>query len=75
MVLYGESRFIGNYAFPSELVKRIILNFTNEGDLVLDPFIGSGKTGKIAKELGRNYIGFEIDEKNVEIANRLCLED
>lgn len=58
-------------SFPTELVRRFILNFTNENDLVFDPFIGTGKTGLMAKKLGRNYIGFEIDENNVNIANNL----
>lgn len=57
-------------SFPSELVRRLVLTFTNEGDVVLDPFIGSGKTGKVAKDNNRNYIGFEIDKKNVEIAEK-----
>lgn len=58
-------------SFPIELVKRLILNFTNEGDLVLDPFIGSGKTGKVAKKLNRNFIGFEINKKYVDIAEEV----
>jgi site-specific DNA-methyltransferase (adenine-specific) len=48
--------------FPSELVKNCILLSTNEGDIVLDPFSGSGTTCNVAKELNRNYIGFEISE-------------
>jgi|SRR3972149_117737 len=61
-------------SFPTELVRRIIINFTNENDLVLDPFIGSGKTGKVASDLNRNFIGFEIDENNIKIANKLIDE-
>jgi DNA modification methylase len=48
-------------SFPSDLIKRLILNFTNKDDIVLDPFIGSGKTAKVAKNLDRKYIGFEIN--------------
>lgn len=55
-------------SFPSELVRRLVLNFTNEGSLVLDPFVGSGKSARIAKELKRKYIGFELDEENAKIA-------
>jgi DNA modification methylase len=58
-------------SFPSEMVKRVILNFTNENDLILDPFLGSGKTARMAKDLNRNYVGFEIESKNVEIAEKL----
>ena len=54
-------------SFPTELVRRIIVNFTNEDDLVLDPFIGSGKTGKVASDLNRKFIGFEIDENNIKL--------
>src|SRR3972149_5776286 len=61
-------------SFPTELVRRIIVNFTNEDDLVLDPFIGSGKTGKVASDLNRKFIGFEIDENNIKIANKLIDE-
>lgn len=42
---------------------------TDEGDLVLDPFMGSGTTGLVAKELNRNYIGFDINKEYVDFAN------
>lgn len=58
-------------SFPTELVRRIMMTFTNEGDLVLDPFIGSGKVGKVALENGRSFIGFELEEKNIKIAEEL----
>ena len=48
---------------PEELLKRIILGFSNEGDIVLDPFAGSGTTAYIAKKYNRNYIGIEKEEK------------
>jgi DNA modification methylase len=57
-------------SFPSELVKRVVLTFTNENDLVLDPFIGCGKTGKVVLENKRNFIGFEIEPKFVELAEK-----
>jgi DNA modification methylase len=56
-------------SFPSELIEIIINKFTEEGDLVLDPFFGSGKTGLICNKLKRNWIGFEIDKKYIDIAN------
>ncbi len=46
--------------FPDELPKRLMRMFTFQGDTVLDPFLGSGTTTKVAWELGRNSIGYEI---------------
>lgn len=54
---------------PVEVIEKLILDSTKEGDLVLDCFAGSGTTAVAAKKLGRNYIGFEIQEKYVNIAN------
>lgn len=53
---------------PEELLYRIILATSNIGDVVLDPFMGSGTTGAIARKLHRNFIGFEKEEEYVRIA-------
>lgn len=53
---------------PKELLERIILASSNEGDLVADFFCGSGTTCVVAKELGRNYLGVDIGEKAINIA-------
>ena len=62
----------GNFEHPTikplEFVKNHIINSTGEGDIVLDPFCGSGTTCVAAKELGRQYIGIEIDPKYAKIA-------
>lgn len=46
--------------FPEELVAEVIHACSNEGDLVLDPYLGSGTTCAVAKKLGRRYVGFEL---------------
>lgn len=48
---------------PEKLIAKIMLASTNEGDLVFDPFLGSGTTSVTAKKLGRHYLGVEIDEQ------------
>ena len=53
---------------PIELLKVMIRNSTNVGDIVLDPFAGSGSTLVAAKQLERQYIGYEIDEKYYKLA-------
>lgn len=53
---------------PLELVKRHLLHSSVENAVILDPFIGSGTTAVAAKELGRQYIGFEINEEYFKIA-------
>lgn len=58
--------------FPEQLAKDHILSWSNEGEIVLDPFMGSGTVGKMAKKLNRNFIGFEISPEYFEIAkNRI----
>ncbi len=57
-------------AFPLALVKDQVKSWSNKGDIVLDPFMGSGTTAKAAQELGRHYIGFEINPEYVEICQR-----
>lgn len=53
---------------PLEYIKRMILNSSNENDIVLDPFAGSGTTAIACKELNRNFIGFEINKEYYDIA-------
>jgi site-specific DNA-methyltransferase (adenine-specific) len=59
---------------PIHLLERIILMSTDENDIVLDPFNGTGTTAIAAKRLGRKYIGMELDSEYVEIT-RKKLED
>ena len=54
---------------PTDLVRRFISVHTKPGDLVLDPFAGSGSTGVAAIQLGREFLGFELDQKWADVAN------
>ena len=55
---------------PEALLYRIILASSNVGDVVLDPFFGTGTTGAVAKKLGRNWIGIERDKKYIRVAQK-----
>ncbi|HXT81349.1 MAG TPA: site-specific DNA-methyltransferase, partial [Acetobacteraceae bacterium] len=55
---------------PVEIVEILVATHSNEGDLILDPFMGSGTTGVACARLGRSFIGIEIDEKYFDIAVR-----
>ena len=56
--------------FPEALAADHIRSWSNEGDTVLDPFSGSGTTCKMAKKLGRHWIGIEINPEYIEISNK-----
>lgn len=58
--------------FPLDLAKDHIISWSNEGDLVLDPFMGSGTTGVACQELNRDFIGIEKVEKYYDIAKERC---
>lgn len=53
---------------PLELVRWLVLSYTNPGDLVVDPFMGSGPTGVACKQLGRRFIGMERDPHYYDVA-------
>ncbi|MCL2017689.1 MAG: site-specific DNA-methyltransferase [Alphaproteobacteria bacterium] len=55
---------------PADLLRRVILSSTKAGDVILDPFFGSGTTGAVAKELGRNFIGIERNAEYVAAATK-----
>ena len=56
--------------FPEKLAHDHILSWSNEGDTVFDPFMGSGTTGKMAKLLNRRFIGIELDQAYFDIAKQ-----
>jgi DNA modification methylase len=55
--------------YPVELVDYFIKGSTDKGDLVLDPFMGVGTTGLACKGLGRDYIGFEMQQEYIDVSN------
>lgn len=55
---------------PEALLYRVIMASSHPGDVVLDPFFGSGTTGAVAKKLGRNWIGIERDKKYIKVARK-----
>ena len=65
-----ESKPIHPTQKPVALMEYLIKTYTNEGDLVLDNCMGSGTTGVASKNLNRNFIGIELDEKYFEIAKK-----
>jgi site-specific DNA-methyltransferase (adenine-specific) len=60
--------------FPEKLAKDHIISWSNEGDVVLDPFMGSGTTAKMAILNNRNYIGFEISKEYCDVAEQRIAE-
>ena len=74
-ICLGEERIKGtdgkslhNTQKPMDLLRRVILASTKPGDIILDPFIGSGTTAAAARELGRNFIGIDREESYVAAA-------
>lgn len=78
LTICGTSNFIqipnikGNKLHPTQkpvdLMKVLVENSSNEGDVVMDCFMGSGSTGVACLESGRKFIGCEIDEKYFDVA-------
>ena len=56
--------------FPDELVSKILENFSEENDIVYDPFMGTGTTAVVSKKIGRNYFGIEKEKKYYNIAEQ-----
>jgi site-specific DNA-methyltransferase (adenine-specific) len=71
----ASAKQIGHPApFPEELPRRLIQLYTFKGDVVLDPFIGSGQTALAALKLGRHYVGYDIDKQYCVLAKRRIRE-
>jgi site-specific DNA-methyltransferase (adenine-specific) len=70
----GEIRYEHPTQKPLKLMSRIIEKFTDEGDTILDPFMGSGTTGVACMNLNRKFIGMEIDAEYFKIAEKRISE-
>jgi site-specific DNA-methyltransferase (adenine-specific) len=71
-----SARMIGHPApFPLELPRRLIQLYTFENEIVLDPFMGSGQTAIAAVKSKRHYVGYEIDQKYIDLAARRIQEN
>lgn len=65
-----EEQTIHPCQFPEDLIARIVLAVTDEGDTVLDPYIGTGTVAVVARDRGRHFLGAEMDEKYFSVATR-----
>lgn len=68
-VVAGKEKTVHTTQKPLDVIKQLIKRHSNEGQLVLDPFMGSGTTGLACKALNRNFIGIELDETYFNIAS------
>lgn len=71
----GQRLEKGIAAFPEEIPRRLIRLFSFHGETVLDPFLGSGTTMKVARELGRNSWGYEIDARLEKVIRQKMAAD
>lgn len=65
---YGESKRFHPTQKPLKLIERLVQASSNKGDVILDPFMGSGTTGVACKHLDRNFIGIELDPNYFKLA-------
>ena len=71
----ASAKRIGHPApFPVELPQRLIELYTFTGDLVLDPFMGSGTTALAARDAGRHYVGYDTSQEYIELASKRLAE-
>jgi len=69
-----DRNFLNTIQKPIKLIERIVKASSKEGDLVLDPFIGTGTTALVCKNFKRKFIGFEIDPKLVEACEKRLMD-
>lgn len=71
----GKEKLNHPATFPDKLASDFIVCFTRDGDLVLDPFMGSGTTARMALKNNRNYIGFDVSAEYCSLANSLVSKE
>jgi DNA modification methylase len=69
---YSEAHFA---TFPPDLIKPCVLAGCPEGGVVLDPFMGSGTTALVAKNLNRKYLGIELNQKYIALAEKRLAQE
>ena len=69
-IVSGKERLNHPTQKPEKIVELFIKYWTKEGETILDPFIGSGTTGAVAKKLGRNFIGIEVSKEYCGLAEK-----
>lgn len=74
-IAVSQNKTIHPAVFPYEIPYRHIKSWTNEGDVVLDPFMGSGTTGLAAMDLGRKFIGIELNTEYFELSKKRLEEN
>lgn len=65
-----EEQTIHPCQFPEDLIARVVLATTNEGGIVLDPYMGAGTVAVVARDHGRHYLGAETEPRYLDVANR-----
>ena len=70
----NNNKKLHNTQKPEELLFRVILSSTKPGDLILDPFFGTGTTGAVCKKLGRKFIGIEQNSEYIKEAKKRILK-
>lgn len=65
-----EEQTIHPCQFPEDMIARIVLATTEENDVVLDPYMGTGTVAVVARDTGRNFLGAETEDKYIEVAGR-----
>lgn len=67
----NKTKMLHPATFPDKLAEDLIICFSKEGDLVVDPYSGSGTTAKMARKNSRNYIGFELSKEYCDISEKI----